>query len=56
MVVIWAWWMRVSCLVRWAFSGCSSTASDKAWLIRSRICAAAALVKVTTSSRSMSTG
>ena len=39
-----------------AFSGCSSTARERARLILSRICAAAALVKVTTRSLSMSTG
>lgn len=56
MVVIWALWISVSCLSRWAFPGLSSTLAERAWVIRSLIWAAAALVKVTTRSLSISTG
>ena len=56
MVVICALCISVSCLSRWAFPGFASTLPESAWVIRSRIWAAAALVKVTTSSLSISTG
>ena len=56
MVVIWALWISVSCLRRWALDGSARRRSETALAMRSRIWAAAALVKVTTSRRSMSRG
>ena len=55
-VVIWALWIIAACLCRCSFPPSSLSFFKIAWLIRSRISAAAALVKVTTSSLSISTG
>ena len=55
-VVICAWCSRISCFWRWRFPGSSISFFEIAFPILSRIWAAAALVNVTTSSRSMSSG
>ena len=56
MVIICALCTNVDWRCRWTLSGCASSAALIARLIRSRISAAAALVKVTINIRSMSTG
>ena len=56
MVVIFAWWINVFWRSRFLFPGSSSRSFPSAVSTRSRISAAAAFVKVMTSSLSISTG
>ena len=53
--MIFALWINISCFFICSLSGSASTRSDSAFVIRSRICAAAAFVNVTISNRSIST-
>ena len=53
--MIFALWISISCFFICSLSGSASTRSDSAFVIRSRICAAAAFVNVTISNRSIST-